>query len=279
MAMCDNKTVIIQTKKRNKIHNRIHIMKRHLILTFMAIALLFSCAMAAKVFRITDIHGEVKANGFILKRGNTVAEKDEISARNTSIIKITDNKTSYTLKVTGSGKTVKQLIAALPDKYESAVNGIRRNLNRTTLKKEEYGMVTMASESIANEVVSNYDIHDNEAIVICKEDSLGNLRVIFMRYGMTEPLAYKIPTASYNYLLRTDIISSKGSNFAYEYTAVYETLWKPLEKYIKPGDTVIYSLVPYLSDIDMSRIKVDDNTRMGDLYDLFWLEDNSDAEE
>ena len=245
-------------------------MKQRLILTLMAVMLTITCAMAAKVYRITDIHGEVKANGFILKRGNTLTEKDEVSARNASIIKITDNKTSYTLKVIGSGKTVKQLIAALPDKYESAVKGIRSNLNRTSAVKIEYGMVTMDAE-----VMSDYDIREGEAVAICKEDSMGNLRVLFMRYGMETPLAYKIPAVSYNYLLRTNIISSKGSDFAYEYTAVYETLWKPLEKYLKPGDTLIYTMVPYLADIDMSRIKVDEKNRMGDIYNLFWL-DGSD---
>ena len=207
-------------------------MKQRLILTLMAVMLTITSAMAAKVYRITDIHGEVKANGFILKRGNTLTEKDEVSARNASIIKITDNKTSYTLKVIGSGKTVKQLIAALPDKYESAVKGIRSNLNRTSAVKIEYGMVTMDAE-----VMSDYDIREGEAVAICKEDSMGNLRVLFMRYGMEKPLAYKIPAVSYNYLLRTNIISSKGSDFAYEYTAVYETLWKPLEKYLKPEES------------------------------------------
>ena len=34
-------------------------------------------------------------------------------------------------------------------------------------------------------------------------------------------------------------------------------------------------MVPYLADIDMSRIKVDEKNRMGDLYNLFWL-DGSD---
>ena len=51
-------------------------MKQRLILTLMAVMLTITCAMAAKVYRITDIHGEVKANGFILKRGNTLTEKD-----------------------------------------------------------------------------------------------------------------------------------------------------------------------------------------------------------
>ena len=77
-------------------------MKRQFILTLMALMLSIGCATAAKVYRITDIHGEVKANGFVLKRGNTLTEKDEISARNSSIIKITDNKNAYTLKVLGS---------------------------------------------------------------------------------------------------------------------------------------------------------------------------------
>lgn len=242
-------------------------MKRQFILTLMALMLSIGCATAAKVYRITDIHGEVKANGFVLKRGNTLTEKDEISARNSSIIKITDNKNAYTLKVLGSGKTVKQLIAALPDKYESAVKGIRNNLARTATPKIEYGMVTMSRE-----VMSGYDIREGEAVAICKEDSVGNLRVLFMRYDMEKPLAYMIPAVSYNYLLRTDIITTKGSDFAYEYTAVYDTLWKPLEKYLKPGDTLIYTMVPYLCDIDMSRIKVDENNRMGDLYNLFWLD-------
>ena len=250
-------------------------MKKSVILTLLALALTFTCAVAApKNYRITDIHGIVLSNGFILKRGNSVAENDVLSAKRQSIIKVTDSKRSYTLKLQGE-QSVKQLIASIPNKYESAIDGIRRNLDKGNRKNVEYGMVTMATEG-EDANMSPYDLRENEAVAICKEDSVGELMVIFMRYGMEKPMKYHIAPITYNYLLRMDIVTAKGFDYAYNTPSVYNELWKPIEWYVHKGDTLIFSIVPYLSDIDMGKIKVDDDTTMGDMFQLFQIDDTDD---
>ena len=223
-------------------------MKRNVIITLLAMVLSFTNAIAAsKSYRITDIHGIVQSNGFILKRGNTVTENDVLSAKRQSIIKVTDSRRSFTLKLQGE-LSVKQLIASIPNKYESAIDGIRRNLDKSSRR--------------------------NEAVAICKEDSVGDLMVIFMRYGMEKPMMYKIASATYNYLLRMNIVTAKGYDYAYTSSSVYNVLWRPIEKYIQPNDILIYSITPYLSDIDMSKIKTNDDKTMGEIYQLFLIDDN-----
>ena len=244
-------------------------MKRNVIITLLAMVLSFTNAIAAsKSYRITDIHGIVQSNGFILKRGNTITENDVLSAKRQSIIKVTDSRRSFTLKLQGE-LSVKQLIASIPNKYESAIDGIRRNLDKSSRRNVEYGMVTMAAEGLPA-----YDLRENEAVAICKEDSVGDLMVIFMRYGMEKPMMYKIASATYNYLLRMNIVTAKGYDYAYTSSSVYNVLWKPIEKYIQPNDILIYSITPYLSDIDMSKIKTNDDKTMGEIYQLFLIDDN-----
>ena len=136
-------------------------MKRNVIITLLAMVLSFTNAIAAsKSYRITDIHGIVQSNGFILKRGNTVTENDVLSAKRQSIIKVTDSRRSFTLKLQGE-LSVKQLIASIPNKYESAIDGIRRNLDKSSRRNVEYGMVTMAAEGLPA-----YDLRENEAVAI-----------------------------------------------------------------------------------------------------------------
>ena len=244
-------------------------MKRNVIITLLAMVLSFTNAIAAsKSYRITDIHGIVQSNGFILKRGNTVTENDVLSAKRQSIIKVTDSRRSFTLKLQGE-LSVKQLIASIPNKYESAIDGIRRNLDKSSRRNVEYGMVTMAAEGLPA-----YDLRENEAVAICKEDSVGDLMVIFMRYGMEKPMMYKIASTTYNYLLRMNIVTAKGYDYAYTSSSVYNVLWRPIEKYIQPNDILIYSITPYLSDIDMSKIKTNDDKTMGEIYQLFLIDDN-----
>ena len=244
-------------------------MKRNVIITLLAMVLSFTNAIAAsKSYRITDIHGIVQSNGFILKRGNTVTENDVLSAKRQSIIKVTDSRRSFTLKLQGE-LSVKQLIASIPNKYESAIDGIRRNLDKSSRRNVEYGMVTMAAEGLPA-----YDLRENEAVAICKEDSVGDLMVIFMRYGMEKPMMYKIASATYHYLLRMNIVTAKGYDYAYTSSSVYNVLWRPIEKYIQPNDILIYSITPYLSDIDMSKIKTNDDKTMGEIYQLFLIDDN-----
>lgn len=243
-------------------------MKQRFILTIMAIALAV-CSASAKIYKITEVKGEVKANGYVLKRGNTIKDTDQLEASRPSEIQLTDTKTSFTLTVRGSGKTVKQLIAALPGKYGAAARSLQKNLSRTAVAPNiEYGMVTMA-----HEIQSEFGLEDGEAVAMCKEDSLGNLVVTFIRFGMEKPIRYKVQAQSYNYLLRANIITSKGSDFAYSTTAVFDTLWKPLEQYLQPDDILYYTMVPYLADIDMSRIKADSGATMGDLYILIALDE------
>ncbi len=242
-------------------------MKQRLILSIMAIALTLCCA-SAKSYKITSVKGEVKTNGYVLKRGNTLNDTDKLDSSRPSVLQITDTKTSYTLTVRGAGKSVKELIAAMPSKYGAAARSIQKNLSRTVTSSIEYGMVTMAQQ-----IKDELEMEDGEAVAMCKEDSLGNLVVTFIRYGMEKPIKYKVPAESYNYLLRTDIITAKGSDFAYTTTAVFNTLWKPLEKYLQPDDILYYTMVPYLVDIDMSRIKADDNTTMGERYELIGLDE------
>lgn len=242
-------------------------MKRKLsILVILAAAVFAGCIIAAvKTYRVTEIYGKVLAKGMELKRGSTVTDNDILNSQQPAIIKVTGNNRSFTLKLKGT-QPVKELISNTSGRYESTIQGMRDRISQNRLKTAEYGLTTMESEKMP------YDLRENEAIALCKEDSLGNLSVTFLRHGMEKPLRYNIATVTYNYLLRMDIITAKGYDYAYTSTAVYDALWKPMEQYLTDGDTIIYSVVPYLTDIDMSQICTADGRKMCEHYEMVLID-------
>lgn len=241
-------------------------MNRAFIITLLTFVVSMACVVAnAKTYRVTEIHGQVTVNGKTLVRGNTLTDESVLSSQRQSIVKVTDSKNSYSLKLKGS-KTVKSLIESIPNKYEAAIEGIKSNLDKSNRNNIEYGMVTMGSEE------TGFDLHENEAFALCKEDSLGNLSVTFMRHGMDKPMKYNIDTYTFNQLLRMNIITAKGYDYAYTSTTIYNTLWKPMEKYLKEGDLFIYSITPYLSDIDMTKILVNNEKSMGEMFEMISLD-------
>ena len=236
-------------------------MKRFFLLALFGIFFSIMESLAIPTYRVIEIRGTVQFKGKALRRGSSINDNDILYSSIKSIVKVTDGKRSYTLRVQGK-MSVKELILNVPDVYEVAVNNIRRHDSNNMVKRIEYSMATMGREEMP------LDLHENEAVALCKEDSTGNLTVTFMRFGMEKPLRYTVSQSAYNQLLRIDIITSKGHDYAYSSLSVYDALWKPIERYIKEGDIFIYSTPVFLSDIDMTLIPVSDKLRMGEVYEM-----------
>lgn len=236
-------------------------MKRLLLTMLLGTFFCIADALALVPYRVIEIRGTVKHNGTIMRRGYTLDDNDFISSTNKSIIKFTDEKRSYTAKLTGK-RQIKKLIESIPDVFDVAVNNIRRQIASNINTRKEYSLITMGFEEVPME------LQENEAVALCKEDSPGNLTVTFMHHGMDKPLRYKMDAETYNYLLRMNIITSKGCDYAYTSKEVYENLWKPIEQYMKEGDAFMYLVPIFLSDIDMTQLPVSDETVMGEKYDM-----------
>lgn len=240
-------------------------MKRLFLLSLFAILFSVAGTYAGDIYRVIDIRGSVKFKGEALRNGSTLSGSDVLYSSIKSLIKVTDGKTSYTLQLYGK-KTVGELISSVPDVYEVAIKNLRKQKDSGSGRNTEYSMVTMALEEMP------IDLHENEAAALCKEDSLGNLKVTFMRFGMEKPLTYSIDMAGYNYLLRLDIITAKGNDHAYSSLDVFDILWKPMMKYLKEGDIFIYTIPLFLSDIDMTLIPVSSRNRMGQVLDMISID-------
>ena len=67
------------------------------------------------------------------------------------------------------------------------------------------------------------------------------------------------------------ILSAQGYNYAYEAETsyIYQILWKPLEKFFKPGDTILISLPESLSVFDMNEIPLNSELKMSDVYVIY----------
>ena len=217
--------------------------------------------VAQSSYRVMEVLGTAKTNGKVISKGNKLSCNDIVSTNNKCVLKLTDGKNSYTVKFNNS-KKVKELIENIPDVYEIAVNNIRKQIDSNTNSQQECSLVTMGCEEVPVE------LQENEAVALCKEDSVGNLTVTFMHHGMDKPIRYVMNADAYNYLLKMDIITAKGADFAYTSTSLFNSLWKPIEQYMSEGDVLMYIMPIFLSDIDMKLIPISEDKRMGDVFDM-----------
>ncbi len=231
------------------------------------------CIAVNKDYKVLDIRGSIIVDNTKteLAKGQTIKGGDILIADRQSYMKVHDTKRSYTLRVSGK-HSVKELIDNMPSKYKSAISNIKDNLLKAKKTNIVYGVVTMNLE------MDGFELEENEAFVLCKEDSLGNLAVAFMRSGMETPMMYTLNPQSYIYLLKMSLLTVQGYEYAYELenSAIYDVLWKPLEKYFQPGDIVMFSLPESLAHITMEDIPVDETRNLSDLYELYQLDSASE---
>lgn len=219
-----------------------------------------------EVYKVLDVKGSIIVNDsrIALAKGQTVANSDILLSDRLSILKLSKDKKALTLRVNGK-HTVQELIDKIPNKYETAISALQKSLKKAKKANVVYGVVTMTNE------FDNFELNENEAYVNCVEDSLGNLNVAFMRHGMDKPQMYTLDANAYIYLLKMAIVSAQGYNYAYdaETSYIYAVLWKPLEKFLKPGDTLLMSIPESLAVIDMNEIPLNNEIKMGDIYDIY----------
>lgn len=250
-------------------------MKRRVtfLLAAFAVAIGTICIAVNKDYKVLDIRGSIIVDNTkeALTKGQTIKGGDVLIADRQSYMKVHDTKRSYTLRVSGK-HSVKELIDNMPNKYKTAISNIKDNLLKAQKTTVVYGVVTMDFE------MDGFDLADNEGFVFCKEDSLGNLAVAFMRSGMQSPMMYTLSPQSYIYLLKMSILTVQGYDYAYEpeNSVIYDVFWKPLEKYFQPGDIVMFSLPESLAHISMEDIPVDDTHTLSDLYELYQLDSYSE---
>lgn len=218
---------------------------------------------------VSYIKGTVLLDNKILAKDDSIKSSDVLLSDRESVVRLNKNKKIYTLRVNGEN-TVQTLIDKIPERYLNTINSLRENVKRTNRANIAYGPVTNSIE------FDKIEFEENEAYVCCKEDSLGNLNVIFMRYGMETPMMYTINATSHIYLLQMAILTAQGYDFAYEHenSYIYEILWMPLEKYFQPGDIVYMVLPDSLSVFDMDEIPIDDEYKMVDLYEIYTIDVN-----
>lgn len=241
-------------------------LKLTLLLAAIAVSLgSFACYAVNDVYKVLDVRGSVIVNSkTALAKGQTLTGSDVLLSDRLSIIKINKEKKALTLRVNGK-HTVQELIDKIPNKYETAISALQNSLKKAKKANVVYGVVTMANE------FDSMELAENEAYVHCEEDSIGNLNVVFMRQGMEKPQMYTIDAVSYIYLLKMAILSAQGYNYAYdaETSAIYAVLWKPLEKFFKPGDTILMSVPECLSVFDMNEIPLNSELKMQDIYVIY----------
>ncbi|MBQ1986748.1 MAG: hypothetical protein II235_01270 [Muribaculaceae bacterium] len=244
-------------------------MKRKLSLLLAAFAVSIGstlCYAANEVYKVLDVRGSVIVNDnmIALAKGQTLKGSDVLLSDRLSIVKLSKETKALTLRVNGK-HTVQELIDKIPNKYETAISVLQKSLKKAKKANVVYGVVTMANE------FDNFELNENEAYVHCQEDTLGNLNVAFMRHGMEKPQMYTLDANAYIYLLKMAILSAQGYNYAYEAETsyIYQILWKPLEKFFKPGDTILISLPESLSVFDMNEIPLNSELKMSDVYVIY----------
>lgn len=243
-------------------------MKRKLTLLLAAIVSIgtFIGYAANEIYKVLDVKGSIIVNDsrIALAKGQTLNGSDVLLSDRMSILKLSKDKKALTLRVNGK-HTVQELIDKIPNKYETAISALQKSLKKAKKANVVYGVVTMANE------FDNFELNENEAYVHCQEDSLGNLNVAFMRHGMEKPQMYTLDANAYIYLLKMAILSAQGYTYAYEAETsyIYAILWKPLEKFFKPGDTVLMSLPESLSVFDMNEIPLNNELKMSDIYVIY----------
>ena len=247
-------------------------MKLHNLIIGVAMTLgTFAINAATAVYQVIDVKGSiiVNDNASLLQKGHTVQDEDILFSDRESMLKIDRNSKALTLRLTGK-KTVKELIDNVPNKYVNVISNIQKNLQKAKRSNRDiYGVVTMEVE------YDSLALAENEGFVFCEEDSVGNLNVIFMRHGMEKPQMYLVDAPSYIYLLKMAIISAQGYNYAYEAKTsyIYAVLWKPLEKFFKPGDTILMSIPQCLSVFDMDEIPLNEDLKMADIFNIYDISD------
>lgn len=223
---------------------------------------------ANETYNVIDVKGTIIVNNgtSLLTKGQTVADEDVLSSDRESMLKIDKNSKALTLRLTGKS-TVKELIDKIPNKYVNVISNIQKNLKKAKRSNRDiYGVVTMALEE-----QDSISLEENEGFVLCEEDSVGNLNVIFLRHGMEKPHMYTLNASDYIYLLKMAIITAQGYDYAYkpETSSIYNILWKPLEKYFKPGDIILMSVPECLSVFVMEEIPLNNELRMEDVFNIY----------
>lgn len=223
---------------------------------------------ANETYNVIDVKGSIIVNDGtnLLTKGDTVKDEDVLSSDRESMLKIDKNSKALTLRITGKN-TVKELIEKIPNKYVNVISNIQKNLKKAKrTNRDIYGVVTMAIEEY-----DSIALEENEGYVYCEEDSVGNLNVIFLRHGMEKPHMYTLCASDYIYLLKMAIISAQGYDYAYnpETSSIYAVLWKPLEKFFKPGDTILMSVPECLSVFVMDEIPLNKDLRMEDVFNIY----------
>lgn len=227
-------------------------------------------ANAENFYNVIDVKGSIIVNdgATLLTKGQKVQDDDVLFSDRESMLKIDKNSKALTLRLTGKS-TVKALIDKIPNKYVNVISNIQKNLKKAKrAHRDIYGVVTMAVEQY-----DSISLAENEGFVFCEEDSVGNLNVIFMRHGMEKPQMYTLAAVDYIYLLKMAIITAQGYDYAYksETSDIYAVLWKPLEKFFKPGDTLLMSVPESLSEFVMDEIPLNGDLRMADVFNIYNL--------
>ncbi len=224
---------------------------------------------ANDAYNVIDVKGTIIVNDGtdILEKGQTVNDEDILFSDRESMLKIDKNSKALTLRLTGKN-TVKELIDKIPNKYVNVISNIQKNLQKAKrTHRDIYGVVTMSAE------YDSLTLAENEGFVFCEEDSIGNLNVIFLRHGMDKPQMYTLNASDYIYLLKMAVITAQGFDYAYnpETSSIYAVLWKPLEKFFKPGDTMLISVPECLSIFVMDEIPLNNDLRMEDVFNIYNL--------
>lgn len=225
----------------------------------------------SKKYKVIEVKGKITINdeSSTIVKGNIVRDNDVLYSKKESMLKINKDSKALTLRIEGES-TVKELIDKVPNKYVNAISNIRSNLKKQRQENPHvYGVVTMNVEH------DSIDIHNNEGYVFCKEDSIGNLHVIFFRYGMNEPQMFTLTVSEYVYLLKMAVMTAQGYDYAYNYDTsnIYSILFKPLEAYFKVGDTIIISLPASLSVFELDDLPLNDNLLMKDIFIIYNISD------
>lgn len=229
------------------------------------------CSLADNVtdkgYEVLNVWGTIIINdgNSMLTKGQIVSDDDQLFSDRESRFKIKKESKALTLRLTGKS-SVKELIEKVPNKYENVITNIQKNLRKARRANHDvYGVVTMETE------LDSLELSENEGFVLCEEDSIGNLNVIFIRHGMEQPQMYTLDANMYIYLLKMAIITAQGYDYAYnaETSSIYAVLWKPLEKFFKPGDTILMQIPESLSVFVMDEIPLNSDLRMQDVYNIF----------
>lgn len=239
-----------------------------LLIVILSIIHLPFIAEANNKYCISYLKGTIilERNNKVLAKGDTLVESDILNASQESFIRLNKDNKIFSLRVNGKN-SVQTFIDKIPEKYKKTINNLHNIIKKANKADIAFGAVTMSKE------FTNIEFAEKEAYVCCKEDSLGNLNVIFMRHGMEMPMMYTLDATSHIYLLQMAVLDAQGYQYAYELenSYIYDILWKPLESFFKTGDIIYLVLPESLSVFEMENIPINEEQNISDIYDIYYI--------